>query len=240
MESKNSSVLDHLPKLPALDEPTQALFDAIAKRDVEQVSRALDRGARLDKPQPFKPGSGGNDVEGGMLPLQAACTTAPQAVLPMDIIKTLVERGADVNGCGIDDPCNSPLGILAQRLPQNAPGAIAFLSAHGATPTIEMVKQVLVSHRAWIDQSKPVQYFEGALDALWDAMPESEKKKMTPEWIMAVVPNDTAPLDYQQIKKIQWLSNRCTVAPQSTFKDRIDDRRGPGGAEATSPRHKLH
>lgn len=238
--TKTKPLLDHFPRLAPLDDATQALFNAISRHDTKGVRDALAQGARLDQPQPFSVGTQGNDIDGGLLPLQAACSMHPQAPAPVEIIELLLENGANPQSYGVDDPGNTPLDIICRRLPRNASRAIGLLVAHGAQVHIEMLREILVGHRSWVDQKNPVHYAEAAMDALWEVMPGSEKQKLSPEWIMGIVPNTSDALDYNQIKRVQWLSNHCQMTPHPALKDRVEQRRADAKAPARPSHPKLH
>ena len=231
----------HLPKLPPIDAPTQALFDAIKARDEAAVHQALENGARLDQAQPYRASrDAGSDVEGGGLPLQAACSTYPQKPLQLGIVQALLAHGADANAVG--DPANgdTPLSTLCQALPQNGANAVRLLVQHGAQVHIGLVQQALCAHQAWVDWKGPVQYLQGTLDALWDAMPAPEKAKLSVEMLMRVVPDVSAPLDYEQLKRVQWLSTHCQEGMAPTLAGKLHERREAAAATPARPGVKLH
>lgn len=235
-----NNILRHLPKLPPVDSATRALFDAIAKRDEVAVNLALDAGARLDQAEPYRESKRpDSDVEGGLLPLQDACSHEPQKPLNLAIVQALLERGADPNSRGVGEPSDTPLGLVCQSLPQNAPGAIALLVKHGARVDIGMVLQALEAPAAWATHRGPVHYQEATLDALWDAMPEAEKSKLSIDILMRAVPNDSTALDYEQIKRIQWLSNHCQVQPKADMAQKLRERR-EAATVPVKPSHRLH
>lgn len=236
-----NEIIQHLPKLPAIDATTQALFDAIATRDETAAKQALDNGARLDQPQPYRASKrAGEDVEGGLLPLQAACSHAPQTPLNLAILQALLERGADPNAHGAAEPGDTALALVCQRLPQNAPAVIGLLVQHGARVDIGLVQQALDAPKAWAHHRGPVRYQEGTLDALWDAMPASEKNKLSIDVLMREVPNSSTPLDYAQIKRVQWLSNHCQVHPETDLAQKLRERREAGQEPSSRPIHRLH
>jgi hypothetical protein len=234
------SILSHLPKLAPLDTYTQALFQAIGQQDTAVVAAAIAAGANPNAIQPYFLSTPPDDIGGGMTPLQTVCSGYPQRPINLSILTALLQAGADANLPG--ELRESPLSVICQRLPSNAHGVIGLLVEHGAHCELAHLKTVMQARAMWIQDNRITPLGETAtLDALWEHLPQEQRKQLDASWMMDVVPNDGEALSYAQIKMVQWLSNHCQNKPQLEFSERIQTRRTNEGAPMMgAPTRKLH
>lgn len=235
----SNKILSHLPKLPQIDAATQDLFAAIDAKDHNRVMVALNEGANVNTVRPYFISQPPNDLGGGDTPLQALCTVYPQRTIDLSILSSLLEHGADPSLKG--ERGESALDIISQRHPGNAKGAIDLLAQYGARPEIEHLRTVIEARSMWTEDTQTLAFGEAAvLDALWEHIPQSDRKTLDPTWIMKAVPNSSEALSYAQIKMVQWLATHCEQ-PAPRLQDKIDERRAVARRQANEGAcHKFH
>lgn len=105
---------------------TEALFATVPDGNIDTARFLLDHGADLDARDPF-----------GRTPLMYAVASD---LLPLDIVRLFVERGADVNAISNRDN-ETPLGIARRRGPTPI---VDFLVSVGATAPPDRAPQLAV------------------------------------------------------------------------------------------------
>lgn len=238
MTTKN--LLADLQKLPALDAPTQSLFQAIRARNAEAVLAAFSAGADPNAVEPFFAGRGPDEVEGGNTPLQEALCVHPQKLVDLPVLRALLDNGANPADTGISG--DDALTVACQRMPANGADVIALMAKHGAAPSLDHVRSVLVARRGWTEDTRTWPHGEeGILDALWSHLSSEQKQTLDASWMMMVAPDHSQPLSYAQVKMVQWISNHATAVPKIDLQARALARRETKEAPQTgSPSRKLH
>lgn len=102
---------------------SDALFDAVVRGDVARILRALNDGADIDAMQAEIP---------GWRPLHVAIEAIDEENAPLDVLRVLLEHGANVNDW---DRCKDSTPVLMAVL-RSQPESVRLLLAHGANPDV--------------------------------------------------------------------------------------------------------
>ena len=102
---------------------SKELFDAILRGDVADVVKALDAGADIDAMEDEIP---------GWRPLHVAIEAIDEEGAPLEVLRALLEHGADVDAW---DRCQDSTPML-MAVCRSLPDSATLLLAHGADPDV--------------------------------------------------------------------------------------------------------
>jgi hypothetical protein len=199
----DDTVLASLPRLPALEEGSLALFDAIRRRALADVDTAIKGGAPIEAVQPFRQQD--NEIVGGYTALHEACSVPPGYSVCLEIVATLLAAGADPNRFAEEADGGSALMRLATCLPRNGAQVAETLINGGATPTIELIERALTAEKLWTEPCTSL-FALPLVRVFWKHMASEEKQLLDGSMVSSIVSFDQQhAVDSESVKRAKWV-----------------------------------